>query len=597
MAKTKSASKSPTNNSRWYLAAIVALTLLLYAGSLKNELLTFDDNDYFAYEEVRELSWSGVQEIFTSHHLIMYQPLPVLSFAIQHHFTGMDSYPFHLLNLLLHLCCVIAVYHFVRRLTDHFWIPLGVAMIFAIHPMNVESVVWMSARSSAMYALFYLLALVSYVDYLKNQQSRHLWFAGFFFILSLFSKVQAITLPMVLLLLDFHHGRKLLDKNNLLQKVPFFLLSIIFGLVALSDTDTQSNLTAGMLAQFEFHHLPFMVTWSFMFYLFKLFIPLDLCGIYTYPQLENGWLPWVYYASSIPFAFTMWLLWRFRSNRFVLFGAGFFILTIAINIQIIPSRLFIVADRYTYVPYLGLFFLLFILVTQSTFSKRTKEMFPWLFACFILYFGFATNARSKVWASDIPFLTDIIEKNEGAPYAYRAYGNRGFKYQSMQQFPKAYDDFTSAIELFGTDGKTYYNRALVLNAMGRYRDAVRDLDSAAVYNPSQAIIFSTRGQLHAMLSDTSKAILDSEKAVAIDSLSFDAWNTLSTMAFSRGDFVSCRRYLEKAISANPKFAVGVKNRGILNQREGRLNEACADFQSSSYMGNTDAKSLYSEFCK
>ncbi|MFM7080293.1 MAG: hypothetical protein ACKOYC_10960 [Bacteroidota bacterium] len=597
MSKQKPLNKPKTGYGKWLLLAIVACTILLYAGSLRNELLTFDDNDYFAYEEVRELSLDGVAKIFSGYYLIMYQPLPVLSFSIQHHFTGMDPYPFHLLNLLLHLCCVMAVYHFVRRLTDHFWIPLGVALLFAVHPMNVESVVWMSARSSTMYALFYLLALINYIDYIKGQRSKYLWFAGLFFVLSLFSKVQAVTLPMVMLLLDFYFGRKLLDKNSLLQKAPFFLMSVIFGLVALSDTDTQSNLTAGMLADYEFHHLPFMVTWSFMFYLSKLVLPIDLCGIYTYPQLENGWLPWIYYATSVPFAVAGWLLWKFRSNRYVVLGAGFFVLTIAINIQLIPSRLFIVADRYAYIPYLGLFLLLFILATQSNISKKTKELFPWVLAGFVVFFCMATTTRSKVWASDIPFLTDIIEKNEGAPYAYRAYGNRGFKYQSMQQFPKAYDDFTKAIELYATDGKTYYNRALVLNAMGRYRDAVRDLDSAAVYNPSQAIIFSTRGQLHALLSDTTNAIRDSEKAVAIDSLSFDAWNTLSTLAFSRSDFESCRRYLDKAIVANPKFAVGIKNRGILNQREGRLSEACADFQSASYLGNADAKSLYSQFCK
>lgn len=579
------------------LLAIFALTIVLYSGAIKNELLTFDDNDYFAYEEVRELSWDGVADIFSSYYLIMYQPLPVLSFAIQHHFTGMDSYPFHLVNLLLHLSCVWAVYLLIRRLTDHYWIPLGVALLFAIHPMNVESVVWMSARSSMMYALFYLLALICYVDYLKNQKVRHLWLTGLFFCLSLFSKVQAITLPMVMLLLDFHFGRKLLDKSNIIQKLPFFLLSVVFGVVAISDSDTQSNLTAGMLADYEVHHLPFMVSWSFMFYLSKLFLPIDLCGIYTYPQLDGGWLPWTYYASLIPMGFILWLLWKFRSNRYVVLGAGFFILTIAINIQIIPSRLFIVTDRYTYVPYLGLFLLLFMVASTATLPSKIRGALPWLFAALVVFFCVATNARSKVWAADIPFLTDIIEKNEGAPYVYRAYGNRGLKHQSMQQFQNAYDDFTKAIALFGTDGKTYFNRALVLNAMGRYRDALTDLDSAVVHNPDQAILYATRGQLHAMLSDTARAIIDSEKAVAIDSTSFDAWNTLSTIAFSRGNLADCRKYLDKAIVANPKFAVGVKNRGILNQREGRANEACADFQLASYMGNLEAKSLYSQFCK
>ncbi|MFM7902283.1 MAG: tetratricopeptide repeat protein [Bacteroidota bacterium] len=597
MAKAKITKPVSKDFHTWWMAAIVAVTFILYAGSLKNELLTFDDNDYFAYKEVRELSWSGIGHIFTNHHLIMYQPLPVLSFAIQHHFSGTNGYSYHLVNLLLHLLCVFAVCGFVKRLTPNLWMPIVVAGLFAIHPMNVEPVAWMSARSSMLYALFYLLALMSYVDYLKSDRINRLWLTGLFFIIALFCKVQAITLPLALLLLDYYFGRRVFEKSNLLAKAPFVLLSALFGFIAVSDSATQSNLTDGMLANYNWLHVPFLVSWSFCFYMFKLFLPVQLCGIYTYPVLENGLLPWAYYASMLPFVGLAWLLWRNRHDKQVLFAAGFFLLTIIINIQLIPSRLFIVADRYAYIPYIGLFMLLYFVFTSDRMRYRTKAVLPYILAVFVLFFSVTTYARSQKWSSDIPFLTDIIEKNEGAPYIYRAYGNRAVKLQSLSRFEEALADYTKAIELYGSDGKTYFNRSKVYMALNRNREALTDLDSAAVRDSTQAALYSLRSQVQLLLSDTAACIRDSEKTLQIDSLDFDALNTLATVAFSRADYVNCRMYLDKAIGANPKFSIAIKNRGVLFLQLGMKSEACADFQNASYMGNADAQGLQAQYCR
>ncbi|MFN5323358.1 MAG: glycosyltransferase family 39 protein [Bacteroidota bacterium] len=597
MAKEKNKKQVTGTNGIRYVTVIAALTMLLYAPSLKNELLTFDDNDYFAYKEVRELSWDGIVDIFTSHHLIMYQPLPVLSFAIQHHFSGTNGYPYHLVNVLLHLLCVFAVYGFVKRLTQDSWMPVVIAGLFAIHPMNVEPVVWMSARSSMMYALFYLLALMSYVDYLKSDRTKKLGITGAFFIIALFCKVQAITLPLALLLLDYYFGKRVFEKSNLLAKTPFVLLSAIFGFIAISDTATQSNFTDGMLANYNWMHVPFMATWSFCFYLFKLILPIELCAIYTYPILEDGMLPWSYYASVLPVAGLVWLLWRNRHDKQVLFASGFFLFTIIINIQLIPSRLFIVADRYAYIPYVGLFMLLYFIATSDRMRYRTKGVLPYILAVFALFFSITTYSRSQQWSSDIPFLTDIIDKNEGAPYIYRAYGNRAVKLQSLSRFEESLADYTKAIELFDGDGKTYFNRSKVFMALNRNREALSDLDSAAARDSGQAALYSLRGQVHLMLNDTASCIRDSERSIGIDSLDFDAWNTLATVAYSRADYVVCRQYLDKAISAKPDFAIAIKNRGLLNLKLGMNKEACLDFQTASYMNNADAKGLYVQYCK
>ena len=100
-----------------------------------------------------------------------------------------------------------------------------------------------------------------------------------------------------------------------------------------------------------------------------------------------------------------------------------------------------------------------------------------------------------------------------------------------------------------------------------------------------------------MLNDTASCIRDSERSIGIDSLDFDAWNTLATVAYSRADYVVCRQYLDKAISAKHDFAIAIKNLGLLNLKLGMTQAACTDFQSASYIGNEDAKGLYVQYCK
>ncbi|MBL0074037.1 MAG: hypothetical protein IPP34_20450 [Bacteroidetes bacterium] len=143
-----------------FLAGIVLLVFVLYGNSLRNDILTFDDNEYFQnYPEVLTLSWESVKTYFTSYYVIMYQPLPVLTFAINYHFSGLDTFPMHLLNLLFHLGNVVLVFAFVQKLTSNKIMALLIALAFGIHPMNVEAVSWISARSSGMYTFFFLAGM------------------------------------------------------------------------------------------------------------------------------------------------------------------------------------------------------------------------------------------------------------------------------------------------------------------------------------------------------------------------------------------------------------------------------------------------------
>lgn len=601
-SKTATEVKQPPS-SLLILSGIVVYVLVLYSNSLHNAILTFDDNEYFNdYPEVRSLSWPSVLKYFSGYYVIMYQPLPVLSFAINYYFTGTHVFYLHLINLLLHCCCIVLVFHFIRNLIANNAAALLVAFLFGIHPMNVEAVSWISARSSSMYTLFYLFALSNYLKYLKNYHTKFILYTGVFFILSLFSKAQAVTLPVLLLFLDFYHHRKLLSSRVIIEKIPFLVLSLVFGYITIANAGTMRNLTAGMLINYSIADYPFLITYSFAFYLLKFLLPFNLCAVYVFPPKVNGLLPWEYYASAVLFAAVLYVLFRFRKNKIVLLCAGLFFITISINIQIIPSRLFIVTDRYAYFPYLGLLLLPILLFlnlknSNSHLYKKYASGFYSIVILISLIFSYNVYSRNKVWNNDVVFLTDIIEKNPTVPYLYRAFGNRGMAYKRTNKPNEAIADFTEAIKIDSTDGRSFFNRALTYASLNRNTEALADFNEAEKRDPNQALIYSNRAQVKFLLNDTIGSEMDCYKTLQFDSVNIDSYNTLANIFFSRKDYTSTEKYLSKTINLNPQFAIGYKNRGTLYLIQNKKAEACSDLLTACNLNNQEAKNLYSQYCK
>lgn len=581
---------------------IIAITGMVYSGCLNNAILNFDDLEYYnMYPEVINLSFASVKKIFTSYYLIMYQPLPVLTFAINYATTGIDPVPIHLVNVVMHLINIWLVFKFICELTDKKNIALIVAFLFALHPMNVEAVSWMSARSSSMYVLFYLLALRSYVRYHKtNFQTKHLIIAALYFIVSLFSKAQAVTLPVLLFAIDYYYSRKL-NARLILEKIPFFTLSIIFGLITVMDSDTQGNLKDGMLISYNAIDLFFMVCYSFAFYFVKLILPANLCGIYVYPPKTGGSLPWEYYASPLLLLGILFLLYRFRKNRTVIFGAALFFITISINIQLIPSRLFITTDRYAYFPYVGLFFIIGYIYNQlqenEALAKKYLQPFGIVLVAAGLVYCYAIWERNKTWNNDYDFLTDIIEKNEPVPYISRAYGNRGNYFLNNGMINEALADFTSALKVKPDDGQSYYNRAITYVKVSRWQEALADLDSSIKYNPKFGLSYSNMAFIRYNLKDYNGALEAANKCITINPQLPEVYNIRAAVYFSVNNLPAAEKDLNKALSLKKDFSDAYKNRGILYMNTNRKAQACSDFQNAKLYGDQTVDALINTTCR
>jgi len=591
--------------------------------------LNFDDNEYFEnYPEIVELSFENVGKYFTNYYVLMYHPLPILSFALTYKFAGLNPVPYHVINLLFHLFNILLVFYFIRLLTQRKVAALIVALLFAVHPMNVEAVSWISARSSVSYLCFYMLGLIQYVRYLSSDKERkYLIYTAIFCLLSLLSKANALTFPLVIVLIDWFYERDMIggvkgffmgnekgkrfDVSTLdinwawaIEKTPFFALAFIFGLVALGNTETHGNM-AESVNTYSFIDNLFMVCYSLVFYLGKLLVPLNLSAIYVYPLKDGGLLPFEYYFT--PFILGALVVWVVRSSTYqrqLLFGFGLFLLAIFPTLQIIPSRLFIVADRYCYLPYLGFFYLLAIFYCDLADGKLKM---PQAFSQYVLigilaftcFFSYLTHQRNTVWANDMALVSDIIDKNPQTPYIGRAYGVRAnYKKDVTKDLQGAMEDYTKAIEI-NNEPINYMNRGILYYETGKYPQAIKDFDYAASQKFYPLLLYNYRGLSKFNMQDFPGAIADFDTTIIIEpDFAAGFANRGSAKGSLEGQTEAAIADLTTAIQLDPELNNGeaFRNRGILRMNLNQMEEACQDFREAFIRGFHDAANLLSQNC-
>jgi protein O-mannosyl-transferase len=349
---------------------IVIYILILFWQAGKGQFLNWDDNEYIVNNlSIRDLSWNGIVNIFSHYQVANYHPFTTLTWAIEYNLYGLNPAPYHYFNIFLHLVNTLLVFILAYRLIKSIWPSALVALIFGIHPMHIESVAWVSERKDVLYTLFFLASLITYINYLADKKHLKWYFVTLIlFMLSLLSKSAAVVLPLVLFLLDYFQGRKF-GKKTVLEKVPFLLLSILFGIIAFI---AQQSLNAvNPLTEYNILDRILIVAWSFVYYLISAIIPYELSAVHFYPEKIGNMLPWFYYVAPLVLLVIGFLIYKEKSFRKeLIFGFLFFLINIILVIQLIPLGRSMVAERYTYVPYIGLFMMLAFYWKKYAVSKK-----------------------------------------------------------------------------------------------------------------------------------------------------------------------------------------------------------------------------------
>jgi protein O-mannosyl-transferase len=517
--KKKSIRTENPKTKYFTLAAIVLFTAILFSGIVNNEILYgWDDGEYIGDERIQKLD---VGSFFSTYYLGMYQPLAVLSLSLNYQ-TGNDNpVPYHATNLLIHLINIILVFFLLHRLTKKPEMAMIVAFLFAIHPMHVEAVSWIATRSNGLYSAFYLSALLSYWIYLEKKKTGLLVLTFLLFVLSCFSKSMAVTLPVLLLLFDYFQNRRY-DSRAILEKVPFFITSIIFGLVSIQAA-SQFGHIRNLVVEYNLADRVVMIIYAVVFYILRAFMPMNLSAVYAYPDKTNGWLPMEYYLALIPLILLIiWVVRTHKYRREMVFGFGFFLITISVVLPLVWSRMLMLADRYTYIPYLGLFYLFafgFLKLKDNTSLpvRRYKPAVYGLIAVYVVFLSVTSWQRTQVWKDAPTMITDVIEKNRSDVDVSIGYFFRGNIRDLSQDMQGALNDFSRAIELNPSYTMAYNNRGIIRGSLQDFEGALEDFNKAVELEPGYADAIYNRGNAHYYLEMINEACSDWSQAERLGS--------------------------------------------------------------------------------
>ncbi|MDA1208598.1 MAG: tetratricopeptide repeat protein [bacterium] len=518
------------------LGVVGFLVVILVAGAVYYPVLGFDfinlDDPQLVYQNYLVRSFSP--KIFTTYDPELYIPLTLLTYQIEHAFIGLQPLYYHLVNLIIHGANAMLLLCILRKLlrTDSWLLPLLGALIFVVHPLHTETVVWVSARKDLLSGFFFLFALLSYLHNKKK--------AGIlFFVLALLSKVTAITLIPVLFLVDFLQGKPL-TRASITSKLPYMALGTVFSGIALGGKT--ENLSALSIAEFVL-----LACKSVIFYLQKLVVPTDLSILY----------PWTEPIVLLSFDFmlpvllflvvVLMLVFTWQHKKDVFFGLAFFLVTLAPSLLTFSKAgdVYFASDRYAYIPSIGIIYLLLIWIAQSRLRSNTVMT---LGVILLITFGVASRNHSQVWRNSEVLFLDVLTKY---PQAHISEENLGHLYLMDGRTEEAVAHLERALTLKSTSFAAHNNLGFIRMMQGQYRTGLAHFQASIELNSAYAPAHVNVGVWHAKQGDYAIAEQALKNAIELDPYMAQAYFNLAGVYLKRGDDVSAKAFYAKTLELEP----------------------------------------------
>lgn len=594
--------------------------LAVYGASLTNSFVTLDDG-LLIYENAvirSPFSWDTIRRIFTMYDPELYIPVTFLSYKLETALFGQISTYFHITNLLLHAGSALLLYTIFFQLTGRRAVALPVALLFLLHPVNVEAVAWASGRKDTLSAFFALLSITLYLRYRAVVSRRSYYGSVIAFALALMSKVSVILLPLALLLIDWRESRTW-KLHVFLEKVPYFALSAAFGVIALlgksyavvSTTLGEKILMAGK---------------STVFYLHSFIAPVNLTALYPYTKDITLASPDFYVPFIILSVLAALVLASLRRTREALFGSAFFI------IFLVPSfinfakggSIYMASDRYVYLSYVGLFAIVVGAAVayldrvegSAAARKSMRNSAVSAFAVVLAVFAVLTFRQSLTWRTSEALYTQALRFY---PDSFQAHNNLGsYYFNYLNDFDRAREHFDKALEIKGDDPSILNNLAIMAREEGKIDEAValhlRAADAAttapgivvepyyslgnlyvSINNIDEGIRWYTKaielnadhtpslinlGATYAQIGEREKAIEMYRRAIAVEpEAPYPYYNLAIQLELSK-EIGEAEAMYKKAIELDSGYVDAYNNLGALYFDSGRLADSLAQFEKA-----------------
>ncbi len=525
---------------------LTVITLAVFWQVNQFDFVNLDDPVYVTENRhIKDgITLGGLHWAFSTTYAEFWHPLTWLSLMLDYQLYGLNAGGYHMTNLVLHIFSTLLLFRLFSHMTGALWRSAFVAALFGIHPLHVESVAWIAERKDVLSGFFWMLTLCLYVYYTEKPLIRRYLLVLFSFVLALMSKPIVVTLPVILILLDYWPlNRFKSQKGNffiwqLKEKLPLFVLSVVFSFITLYarytpyGKDFQASISSRIAN----------AVIAFLTYIEKTLWPQDMAFFYPF----SSQIPMGYFFGSLllMIIISAFVFARVQKLPYFFVGWLWYVMTLLPVIGIIKVGDFSMADRFHYLPSIGLAVMLAWGIPALIKSEkiRKKVLFPSGIVYLVMMTLFAQQ-QCGYWKNSISLMTHTLQvtkhnylahNNMGLAlhnlgkvseaiknynesirlkpsYAY-AYNNRGIIYGELKQYQLAMNDFNDAIRRMPLYADAYYNRGLTYGNMGRHQLAMNDYNHAIRLKPDYAEAYMNRGVVYLKEGNKILGCKDAQKA-------------------------------------------------------------------------------------
>jgi tetratricopeptide (TPR) repeat protein len=604
-APEKSPTKKPVSRSRLIGLLLALATLLVYLPVARNGFLNYDDDDYVTENSAIQngLTWTAVKWAFTTQYASNWHPLTWLSHMLDCEFFGLNAGAHHSVNLLFHAANVVLLFGLLLRLTGALWPAVFVAALFAWHPLHVESVAWISERKDVLSTCFALLTLLAYTRYAQARSSDEgraakakssvpaldprrstldYALALIFFALGLMAKPMLVTLPFVMLLLDYWPLQRLSTINSqpstflrlTLEKWPFFVL------VAASCVITfLAQRQGGMVVSLEkipLHYRLENVPLAYGRYLLKMLWPVHLAIFYPLPKTISP--PAVFGAVSVLIAITAAVWFGRKRCPYGLVGWLWFLGTLVPVIGLVQVGHAAMSDRYTYFPLMGMFVAITFAVRAGANRLQLSPGVITTGAVLILGSSVAlTENQLRCWRDDESLFSHAISVTRDNEPAHLCLGQ---VYEMAGRKADALSEYRIGLKLNPYRVKTYITVAQLLAGSGQTNEAFAELRAVLRLSPGDAAAHDSLANLLADSGHTNEALAEFREAVRINPKDAALQDNLGAMLVELGRFDEAREHYATAARGDPADWRAPYLNGKALLKQGRDLEAIPCFRQA-----------------
>ena len=615
MPKANTHSTNHFNKSRDILVCLflVISTLFVYWQVSKYDFVDFDDNEY-VYDNRHVQGGFTLENIkwaFTTNTASIWHPLTWLSHMLDYQFYGLNPGRHHLINLLFHIVNTLLLFFVFRKMTGQLWQSAFIASLFALHPLHVESVAWISERKDVLSTFFWMLTMWSYIWYVQHPGINKYLLVLLFFILGLMAKPMLVTLPFVLLLLDYYplyRFQKSTESNKSLQRSTVFRLVLekipLFVLVAMASAVTfYAQKHGGAVASLDAIPIQSRIAnalVSYINYILKMIYPSHLAVIYPHPVIFPWWQ--ITGACFLLLCISFLAIRLIKRSPYFLIGWLWYLGTLIPVIGLVQVGNQSMADRYTYIPLIGIFFIISWGIPDLVKRwHRVKKSVPVIATAILFVFMVVTFFQVGYWKNSVALFKHTLNVTSNNYIAHNNYGrlimiNNGKVDEAISHFNKALkinprsvealnnigiilasrgklDEavsyFSKALRIQPYDEQTHFNLGLALSQQGKIDDAIKHYIEVLRVNPENEKAHINLGfalQAQGRLDDAIKHFME---ALRIRPEDDRAHNNLAIALIYKGDIDGAIKHFRKALQINPNYidAKNNLNKALMLQKQ------------------------------